>query len=240
MTRKKVKLAYISNDSARKATFKKRKKGLMKKVSELSTLCGIDTCAIIFSPYDSQPEIWPSSPLGVQRVLSQFKKMPEMEQSKKMVNQDAFLRQRIGKANEQLKKLRKDCREKEMTQVMFQCLTGKSLLSLSIMDLNDMGWLIDQNLKDICKRIETLKKIAPPPPSSSNNNWDNSWQQVVEKPSGVIDQMNMDAIMQTKQQWFIDLINPQLHFGFAGDEILYPFGESSSSHTTLWSNSFYP
>ena len=103
MTRKKVKLAYISNDSARKATFKKRKKGLMKKVSELSTLCGIEACAIVYSPYDAQPEVWPS-PIMVQRVLSQFKNMPEMEQSKKMVNQEHFLRQRIGKANEQLKK----------------------------------------------------------------------------------------------------------------------------------------
>ena len=57
----------------------------MKKVSELSTLCGIEACAIVFSPYDAQPELWPS-PIGVQRVLSQFKKMPEMEQSKKMVH----------------------------------------------------------------------------------------------------------------------------------------------------------
>ncbi|QCD98449.1 MADS-box transcription enhancer factor 2A [Vigna unguiculata] len=84
MTRKKVKLAFIVNDSARKATFKKRKKGLMKKVSELSTLCGIDACAIVYSPYDPQPEVWPS-PMGVQRVLAKFRRMPELEQSKKMV-----------------------------------------------------------------------------------------------------------------------------------------------------------
>ncbi|CAH8259504.1 unnamed protein product [Arabidopsis lyrata] len=66
MTRKKVKVAYISNNSSRKATFKKRKKGLMKKVNELSTLCGINACAIIYSPYDSNPEVWPSNS-GVQR-----------------------------------------------------------------------------------------------------------------------------------------------------------------------------
>nr|CAN65747.1 hypothetical protein VITISV_037765 [Vitis vinifera] len=161
MTRKKVKLAYITNDSARKATFKKRKKGLMKKVSELSTLCGIDACAILYSPYDSQPEVWPS-PLGVQRVLAHFKKMPEMEQSKKMVNQESFLRQRIAKGNEQLKKQRKDNREKEITQVMYQSLTGKGLQNLNIVDLNDLGWMIDQNLKDIHKRIESLNKEAHP------------------------------------------------------------------------------
>ncbi|KAJ4823856.1 Agamous-like MADS-box protein agl80, partial [Turnera subulata] len=100
MTRKKVKLAFIANDAARKATFKKRRKGLIKKVSELSTLCGIEACAIIYSPYETQPEVWPS-PVGVQRVLSQFRQMPEMEQSKKMVNQESFLRQRIAKAGEQ-------------------------------------------------------------------------------------------------------------------------------------------
>ncbi|MBA0875894.1 hypothetical protein Goshw_003691 [Gossypium schwendimanii] len=60
MIRKKVKLAYITNDSSRKATYKKRKKGLMKKMSELSTYCGIDTCAIMYSPYESETEFWPS------------------------------------------------------------------------------------------------------------------------------------------------------------------------------------
>ncbi|MBA0729100.1 hypothetical protein Golax_025374 [Gossypium laxum] len=56
MIRKKVKLAYITNDSSRKGNYRKRKKGLMRKMSELSTLCGIGACAIIYSPYESQPE----------------------------------------------------------------------------------------------------------------------------------------------------------------------------------------
>lgn len=156
MTRKKVKLAFITNDASRKATFKKRKKGLMKKVGELSTLCGIDACAIIYSQYEPQPEVWPNT-LGVQRVLAQFKRMPEMEQSKKMVNQESFIRQRIAKANEQLKKQHKDNREKEMTEVMYQCLTGKiGLQNLMIPDLNDLGWLIDQKLKEIYKRIDQI------------------------------------------------------------------------------------
>ncbi|XP_047331919.1 agamous-like MADS-box protein AGL80 [Impatiens glandulifera] len=170
MTRKKVKLAYITNDSARKATFKKRKKGLMKKVSELSTLCGIDACAIIYSPYEAQPDVWPNGP-GVQRVLSQFKRMPEMEQSKKMVNQEGFIRQRIVKASEQLKKQHRDNREKEMTEVMYQCLSGnRGLQDLGLGDLHDLGWLIDQNLKEIYKRMETINKSSdsPNPPPAQN------------------------------------------------------------------------
>ncbi|MBA0880711.1 hypothetical protein Goshw_025403 [Gossypium schwendimanii] len=57
MIRKKVKLSYITNDSSRKANYKKRKKGLMRKMSELSTLCGIGACAIMYSPYESQTEV---------------------------------------------------------------------------------------------------------------------------------------------------------------------------------------
>ncbi|KAL2497912.1 Agamous-like MADS-box protein AGL80 [Abeliophyllum distichum] len=98
MTKKKVKLAFITNDSTRKTTFNKKKKGLMKNVSELNTLCGIDTCAIIYSPYESQPEVWPDTQ-GVHCVLVQFKWMPVMEQSKK--NQESLIRQRIAKASEQ-------------------------------------------------------------------------------------------------------------------------------------------
>ncbi|MBA0816594.1 hypothetical protein Gohar_001240 [Gossypium harknessii] len=58
MSRKKMKLAYITNDSKRKTTYKKSTKGLVKKVHELTTLWGIETCAIIHSPdFDSQPEL---------------------------------------------------------------------------------------------------------------------------------------------------------------------------------------
>ncbi|KAK8520257.1 hypothetical protein V6N12_004212 [Hibiscus sabdariffa] len=48
---KKEKLAYITNDAARKTTYKKRVKGLVKKVIELTTLCGIEeACAVFYSP----------------------------------------------------------------------------------------------------------------------------------------------------------------------------------------------
>ncbi|XP_058783840.1 agamous-like MADS-box protein AGL80 [Vicia villosa] len=155
MTRKKVKLAFIENDTSRKATYKKRKQGLLKKVDELTTLCGIDACAIIYSPYDPQPEIWPS-PQGLQNVLLKFRTMPELEQNKKMVNQDSFLKQRISKAKEQVKKQQKDNKVKEITMLMFQCLNAGKIVqnNMSVGDLNELAWMIDQNLKEICRRME--------------------------------------------------------------------------------------
>ncbi|XP_068312275.1 agamous-like MADS-box protein AGL80 [Pyrus communis] len=255
MTRTKVKLTYISNDSARKATFKKRRKGLMKKVSELSTLCDVQACAIIYSPYDSQPELWPS-PLGVQRVLAQFKTMPEMEQSKKMVNQESFLRQRIAKANEQLKKQRKENREKEMTRVMFQSLMGKSQLhGLSMVDLNDLGWLIDQNLKEIDNRMKNLNEqdsksqvqlqpTALPVPAATVP------ERGVERQQGFELNNNVGMAVQRQQQpFFMDMMNvPQDHqqqqmagIGGGYEMNMLPFAADQSQINAIWSNnSFYP
>ncbi|XP_057807458.1 agamous-like MADS-box protein AGL80 [Salvia miltiorrhiza] len=215
MTRKKVKLAFIINDSARKATFKKRKKGLLKKVSELSTLCGIESCAIVYSPYESGPEVWPDAG-GAGRVVAQFKRMPEMEQSKKMVNQESFIRQRVAKAAEQLKKLHKDNREKEVTHLMYHCLAGKGLHGLPLPDLNDMAWLLDHNLKEIYKRIEGIKK-----------------QQ----------QRSLDAggggEGQQQQQWVGEQPQQQMGGGF-GEEMIVPFSDGSSHAAAMWSNLFFP
>ncbi|KAL6963531.1 Agamous-like MADS-box protein agl80 [Sarracenia purpurea var. burkii] len=249
MTRKKVKLAFITNDSARKATFKKRKKGLMKKVSELSTLCGIDACAIIYSPYESQPEVWPST-MGAQRVVAQFKRMPEMEQSKKMVNQESFIRQRIAKANEQLKKQCKENREKEVTEVMYQCLTGRGLQNLGVPDLHDLGWVIDQNLKEICKKIEAMKKAAAAGGGGRSGGAGAGAGEVVRKGGGgggVVEEqkpavnLGMEAAAAAVQrpQWFTEWMNnPNEQLGFGGDDqMMLPFGDG---HNSMWSTAFFP
>ncbi|MCD7451317.1 Agamous-like MADS-box protein agl80 [Datura stramonium] len=244
MTRKKVKLAFITNDSARKATFKKRKKGLMKKVSELSTLCGIDACAIIYSPYDNSPEVWPNT-MGAQRVLAEFKRMPEMEQSKKMVNQESFIRQRIAKASEQLKKQSKENREKEMTEIMYQGLTGKGLQNLNLGDLNDLGWVIDQNLKEVYKRIEAIKKGASTSSSSSVAAATASQATaapLMEQKPAMVD-LSLDGMQRTQTEWFNDWMNnntsdQQLGFGH-GDEMIIP-NFNDNHNVNVWPNDFYP
>ncbi|CAN4110863.1 unnamed protein product [Withania somnifera] len=230
MTRKKVKLAFITNDSARKATFKKRKKGLMKKVSELSTLCGIDACAIIYSPYDNSPEVWPNT-MGAQRVLA----------DKKMVNQESFLRQRIAKANEQLKKQSKENREKEMTEIMYQGLTGKGLHHLNLGVLNDLGWVIDQHLKEVYKRIEAVKKGASTSSSAAASQAAVAPPPVEQKPAVV--ELGMDGMQRTQAEWFSDWMNSntsdqQIGFGH-GDEMILP-NFNDNHNANVWHNGFYP
>ncbi|PPS12712.1 hypothetical protein GOBAR_AA07939 [Gossypium barbadense] len=92
MSGKKIMLAYITTDSARKTTYKKRTKGLVKKV-------------------------WPSLE-DARRLLSEFKKLPLSKQNNKMVNQESFLEQSLAKAtDQQLRKLREENRQKELKEL---------------------------------------------------------------------------------------------------------------------------
>ncbi|GFQ05832.1 mads-box transcription factor pheres 2 [Phtheirospermum japonicum] len=51
-----MKVEFIVNKKSRNTTFKRRKEGLVKKIKELSTLCDVDACMIIYSPdHDAPP-----------------------------------------------------------------------------------------------------------------------------------------------------------------------------------------
>ncbi|KAB2062809.1 hypothetical protein ES319_A10G175700v1 [Gossypium barbadense] len=213
MTRKKVKLTYITNNSARKATYKNRMKGLTKKMSEMSTLCGVDTCAIMYSPYKSPPEVWPS-PMGVQQVLSKLETIPEMEKSKNMLNQKTFLSQKITKAAEQLKNHCKENWEKEITQVIFNKICGKgvsSSSSSSMVALPPMTMVAPK----VVSRIGTEDIVQP-------------------------DVNNMDPMQ--RQQWIMELVsnnnNPQTHVG--ADEMMFQFCDNINPNSDLWSNVVFP
>ncbi|KAK8545407.1 hypothetical protein V6N13_066693 [Hibiscus sabdariffa] len=115
MTRNRVKLAYIENDITRKASYNKRKKSMLKKVNELSTLCGLEACVVIYpSTSNSQLEVWPSTATAY-RMISDFKALPAQEESNKTMTQESLIKQRIAKAEEQLKKVRQENRKMELT-----------------------------------------------------------------------------------------------------------------------------
>ncbi|KAG2301290.1 hypothetical protein Bca52824_029941 [Brassica carinata] len=158
MTRQKVKMAFIENESSRKATYKKRKSGILKKANELATLCGVPVGVIIDSAYDLSPEVWPSRE-EMDKVMSQWQRLPVMDRTKKMLNQQSYLQQRISKESETCKKLTKENKELQMKEVMFDCLSGKTSPSrIEKSDLRDCGNVIEQYLKNLNRRIEILSK----------------------------------------------------------------------------------
>ncbi|GAA0156837.1 MADS box transcription factor [Lithospermum erythrorhizon] len=158
MTRRtKVQLQLIPNESERKVSFRKRKTGLIKKLIELSTLCDVDACAIILSPFNSNIDVWPSPPT-LQNILTRFRDMPETEQTKHMYNQETFTRERIQKEREQLRKLSIENQRIEIDQIINQCMSGTNFdFQNNLNLLNNVDVVLRQNIQEINIRINTLK-----------------------------------------------------------------------------------
>ncbi|KAL9995858.1 hypothetical protein Hdeb2414_s0006g00216201 [Helianthus debilis subsp. tardiflorus] len=148
-----------------------------------------------------------------------------------------------------------------MTQVMYQCLTGKgSITNLILPDLNDLGGLVDQTKKDISRRIESLKKdpmgkhVAVPcvslPPraqvivgdhaSSSTNEMmmRGHVMQAWEKRPMVDPNMSCMGGMQ-KTQWFTDWMNnpSEQNMGLGPGYEMAPFVDNPNM---MWPNHYFP
>ena len=126
MPRNKVNLVLIENESKRKVTYRKIQKGLFKKCDELKTLCDVEVAAVVYTPYRNEPYIFPNKDV-VRNYFIKYKEWSAVEKSKYMVTREEFTEQRIEKLEEQLRKIRKDNKVKEMTNVMYDIINGKKV-----------------------------------------------------------------------------------------------------------------
>ncbi|KAL5707422.1 hypothetical protein ACHQM5_018324 [Ranunculus cassubicifolius] len=155
MAKGKVKLEWIAKKSARKATFKKRKKGLMQKTSELSMLCGVQAYVVVYGPDDPKPEVWPSGQEG-KRVLARFMNMTETERKNNAMTVEGFLRNSFTKMEVQLKKEQRKSHVSEITKLMYEILAGKGPQNVVRDDLCEMLLVLEEKLKLIDERKEDL------------------------------------------------------------------------------------
>ncbi|XP_031498008.1 agamous-like MADS-box protein AGL80 [Nymphaea colorata] len=170
MARKKLNLAYIAKDSARRVTFKKRKKGLLKKVYELSTLCDVTICAIVYGKNEHTPEIWPEDGAQVLQIIDKFNELPEMEKVKKMLNQEGFLRQRVSKFADELAKLSKENKEVELRQKLFDGMANRRILhGAGIEEVHALVGMVEAKYTMVKAKCELLRAqtLSRAPPSTS-------------------------------------------------------------------------
>ncbi|PHU29422.1 hypothetical protein BC332_01515 [Capsicum chinense] len=154
MGRKKVKLAFIENINERKASYKKRQKGFIKKAHELKTLCNVEMTAIICSPYHIEPKVIPNNDVAIS-IFTKFRELPDFKQSKNMVTQKKFTEERKVKIEEQLRKIRKENRVKDLTNKMYEMLNGKDTqVCMSLNNLNDLDYVINKNIKKVSEMIK--------------------------------------------------------------------------------------
>ncbi|KAH1265263.1 Agamous-like MADS-box protein AGL92 [Glycine max] len=116
--------------------------GLLNKFREITTLCDIQACAIIYTSDVPEDKVWPSDQ-GVNSVISRFMGVFELEMSKRMLCPENHLKRNINKAQGQLKKLRNENKKKEIGLFMCQYFKDATLLA-------------DKNL-EITKKNEILQ-----------------------------------------------------------------------------------
>ncbi|KAL6318989.1 hypothetical protein AAG906_001462 [Vitis piasezkii] len=108
MGRGKLKMELIANEKLRCRTFRNRQKGLKKKLQELSTLCDVEACMIMYcdqngnGTYSSQPDVWPENHYEVQRIVNKYVKA---DHGKRAVDLSDILESRKRKAEVELQKL---------------------------------------------------------------------------------------------------------------------------------------
>ncbi|RID56338.1 hypothetical protein BRARA_G03542 [Brassica rapa] len=93
MGRAKLEIKPIQKSTNRQITYSKRKKGLMKKAYELSTLCDIDLALLMFSPSDRLCLF--SSQTRIEDVLAKYINLPDQERENAIVFPDRSKRQGI-------------------------------------------------------------------------------------------------------------------------------------------------
>ncbi|WJX56973.1 hypothetical protein P8452_42579 [Trifolium repens] len=146
MARKTLKLEYITNQSKRNATYKRRKSGLLKKIYELITLCGIEACLLIYGENNVQPEVFPPAPIA-RNVLGKFLSLPEIERNKKMMDLEGFLKTKISKTQKLLMK------QIDENQKKFRILITNFSKNL---DCNMTG-VIEKKLYDVERKLRSMK-----------------------------------------------------------------------------------
>ncbi|KDP35104.1 hypothetical protein JCGZ_10946 [Jatropha curcas] len=157
MGRTNIKYELIPDESDRKASFKKRRVGFLKKLKELSTLCGVVACAIIFSDYNSSPDVWPS-PSEATLVLEKFKNLPPNKKGKYMMDQETFLKKSIAKLKHKLEKETKKNQRMELELTLKKCIADGNVHHLdSLENANDLSDLLQEKIERLSIGIERAK-----------------------------------------------------------------------------------
>lgn len=106
--RAKIVIKPIQNEHQRQTTFTKRKRGLRKKVEELSVLCGVDICLLCYSNAAAErpSNLFWGSP-GVDEVIARYQSLPKDEREKKKLDNTGLLEALIKKHGAELKQVRR-------------------------------------------------------------------------------------------------------------------------------------
>ncbi|KAH0650665.1 hypothetical protein KY290_031526 [Solanum tuberosum] len=155
MVRKKVKLAFIENNTERRVSYRKRQKEFLTKARELnSTLYDVELATFINSLYHKKPEVF-SNHEAATSTFTKFEDLPETDKSKDITTQEKQIMKRINKIENELEKVKKENKKMEFTNQMYGLLNGEEMPnSMHREDLSDLSYVINKSLKQITDAIK--------------------------------------------------------------------------------------
>ncbi|KAM1180976.1 hypothetical protein ACFX1Q_020861 [Malus domestica] len=162
MAKNRTKHELISHERSRRATLKKRKASFFRKLNEITTLCGVIACAVIYDTSDTKVDVWPS-PQEAFYVLEKIKNLPEERQGKFKLDQESFLKNNISKQNRQLERVRFKNQEldEKLLWIEYLELECKNFLDPgrleSLIGLDDQ---LDKRIVFLTKRIEFFEGVG--------------------------------------------------------------------------------
>ncbi|KAK1692695.1 hypothetical protein QYE76_009392 [Lolium multiflorum] len=165
-----LKIQRITDEKRRKATLRKRLPIVVKKARELSILCNIPVCLIVYRPGEARPVVWPS-PEAASNVVRRYRDLPDLDSCKNNLDIIDFLKQRNEKVRVKLSNVQRQTRDVEINLVLVDFLAGrrKSFDDLPIDIVTAVGSRVQDKLQAVKARLQELRSAAapallPPPP----------------------------------------------------------------------------
>lgn len=153
---KKVKLALMENEKSRAITLKKRRSGLVKKVKEISTLCDVKACLIMFSPKEAEPMVWPSAE-AARNLLKDFDALPAFTKKKNETSLESYLKEKTWKVHESLRKTQKENMECMMDQLKVQLSSFPKLDDLDVKEIYSLISFSKDAIMHLRKKVGSVQ-----------------------------------------------------------------------------------
>ncbi|MCL7049154.1 hypothetical protein MKW94_006499 [Papaver nudicaule] len=168
-------MELIPKEKARHSTYFKRKKGLIKKLYEFHTLCGVDTLMIAYGPQQGdrpvEVETYPEEPKEVQQIIERYQKVPEEDKIKRTNTLKNFFEDQKRKSEAELAKLREKYQELQHVPLLDDLVTLEQLQEL-YQKIDVRKEMVEQKIKSMKgmsggSAMDGGKKVAAGYPNAS-------------------------------------------------------------------------
>ncbi|KAL9247842.1 hypothetical protein vseg_021227 [Gypsophila vaccaria] len=157
MGRKKLdKVQNGSKKTRTKKNYTKTVKAVIKKADELSILCDVQICVIIYGPNGQPPIVWPNDPSRLNKILNRYLNIPLEERRKKAMTLDT-----LSKKLKNNVQLSDQVENKQVENLPKSDLRWDSRLdSFSGLQLVELANRLDYKLEMIQNKIDLMRNMS--------------------------------------------------------------------------------